>query len=204
MYHIYMNIIKLFKNQRLFLTIQNISEILGINEVSACNLASRYVKKDVLIRLKKNIYVLRSKVNQLQTEDQYYLSNIIQTPSYISLMTALSYYEITTQITRNVIESISLVRSKYYEKDKFLFNYTKIKPVLYFGFERKENFFIAIPEKAFIDAIYLESFGKYKLDITSIDLKKLSYSKLMRIVNRFPKRTKLRLKKIFSIYLYNE
>ncbi len=36
-----------------------------------------------------------------------------------------------------------------------IFNYSRIRPNLYFGFVKKDGFFIAGPEKAFLDALYL-------------------------------------------------
>ena len=44
-------------------------------------------------------------------EQKFIIANIYQVPSYISLMTALDYYEITTQMQRDFIESVILKRT---------------------------------------------------------------------------------------------
>lgn len=101
-----------------------------------------------------------------------------------------SFYEHTTQIQQNFVESISIMRTIEIKIEPVSFNYTKIKSDLYFGFNKKDNFFIASPEKAFIDALYLNSLGKYKLNIYSLDLDKLERAKCEEILEKYPAKTK--------------
>lgn len=184
-----MDLPKLEIDDRLFWTNQSLSEYLGISEESTRVLCSRYTKKGLFIRLRSNMYLLRSKISRLVQEDFFYLSNLLQTPSYISFMTALSSQNITTQITRGVIESVSPVRSKEYLVESQFFSYHKIDPDLYFGFERIGRFFIAKKEKAFLDCLYFKSLNRYSLDITSIDIKKLLLPILKKMAKRFPDKT---------------
>ncbi len=86
-------------------------------------------------------------------------------------------------------ESISLKRSKQQQIKGVIFNYYKIKKKFYNGFEKREKFFIATKEKAFLDAIYLLSFGKYKFDISSIDFNKLDRKTLKRNILKYPLKT---------------
>ena len=58
-------------------------------------------------------------------EDFFKISNILQVPSYISLMTALSYYEITTQVQREVIESVCVKRTLKKTIENTEFNFSK-------------------------------------------------------------------------------
>ena len=110
-------------------------------------------------------------------------------------MSALEYYEITTQIQQDFIESIALKRTKEVELDHTFFNYIKINPVLYSGFLRVQGFFIAPPEKAFLDAIYLKSFGRYQFDISSIDFSKLKRINVEELAVMYPEKTKSYLRK---------
>ena len=132
--------------------------MLGITLQSAKVTANRYIKHGLLIRLKKNIYVLREKWTSIDREQEFILANIIQVPSYISLMTALDYYETTTQLQRDFIESVAVKRTKGAEIDLKFFNYTKINTDLYSGFSRTRGFFIAAPEKAFFGCRLLDVF----------------------------------------------
>lgn len=89
----------------------------------------------------------------------------MQGPSYDSLTTALSYYGTTTQMPQNFIECIAIKRSKEVQIEDTLFKYRKIDPRLYFGFVKLRGFFVAEPEKALLDSLYLISRGRYSLDI---------------------------------------
>ena len=164
-----MKILELNKIRKFYFGYEEISKVLGISLQSSKVSANRYIKQGLLIRIKRNIYVLKERWNRIEGDEQFILANLIQVPSYISLMTALDYYEITTQIQRGFIESIVVKRTKEIEIENSVFNYTKISPNLYFGFRKEKDFFIATPEKAFLDALYLMSHGRYSLDIDSID-----------------------------------
>ena len=79
------------------------------------------------------------------------------------------------------------------------FNFSKINKNLYFDFIKKNDFFIATKEKAFVDAIYLYSFGKYKIDFFSLDLTKLDSKKLIEIMKLYPEKTRSIIKKLCKI-----
>ena len=175
--------------QKLYFGHEDIARALGITLQSAKVTANRYIKYGLLIRLKRNIYVLKEKWTSIDREQEFLLANIIQVPSYISLMTALDYYEITTQVQQDFIESVAVKRTKGVEIDQKYFNFTKINTDLYSGFSRTRGFFIAEPEKAFLDAVYLMSFGRYSFDIPSIDFSKLNLEKIGYMGRLFPLRT---------------
>ena len=176
--------------KKLYFGYEDIARTLGISLNSAKITAHRYVKQGMTIRVKRNIYVLKERWMGFDREHKYIIANIYQVPSYISLMTALDYYEITTQMQRDFIESVVLKRTLTTEIEQTVFNYTKISPKLYGGFLKKQGFFIAEPEKAFLDAVYLMSFGRYNLDISSIDFTKLDVKKIERMSESFPLKTR--------------
>jgi len=190
-----MRFIELQKIKKLYFRHEDIARTLGITTQSAKVTVNRYIKQGLLIRVKRNMYMLREKWLNLNREQKFILANIIQVPSYISLMSALDYYEITTQMQRDYIESIAVKRTKEVEIEQSFFNYTKIDTDLYFGFSRIRGFFIATPEKALLDAVYLMSFGRYSFDIASIDFSKLKAEKIDFIIQSFPLRTQNLLNK---------
>ena len=169
-----------------YFNLRDLSRALRITLPSARVTASRYVKASLIIRLKRDLYVLAERWPYLSLEEKFRFANLIQAPSYISLMTALSYYEISTQIQRDFVESIALKRTKQVAIRETVFNYSKIKTSLYFGFVRKENFFIAEPEKALLDALYLMSLKRYTLDLASIDFSKFDNQKIEQYSESFP------------------
>ncbi len=184
-----MKILELNKIKKFYFGHEEISRGLGISLQSSKVSANRYIKQGLLIRIKRNIYVLKEKWNRLEGTEQFILANIIQVPSYISLITALDYYGITTQMQRDFIESVVVKRTKEIEIENAVFSYTKISPNLYFGFRKEKDFFIATPEKAFLDALYLMSLGRYSLDIDSIDFSKFNRAEIRVMMNKYPSKT---------------
>jgi predicted transcriptional regulator of viral defense system len=181
-----MKILQLRKIKKKYFNLRQFANTLNMPVSSAKVTASRYVKAGALIRPKRDLYVSAEQWEYLTPEDKFQLANLIQTPSYISLLTALSYYEISTQIQREFIESVAIKRTKQVEVKGTVFNYTKIKKGLYFGFVRVRDFFIAEPEKALLDAFYLTSLNKYTLDIEALDFNKIDKEKLLEFLPKFP------------------
>jgi predicted transcriptional regulator of viral defense system len=190
-----MKFLELHTIRKLYFGYEEIARVFGISPASARVSASRYVLQGLLVRVKRNMYVLQEVWNTLGRAEKFVLVNMGQTPSYISLMTALDYYEITTQVQRDFFESVVVKRTKEIQIDGSVFRYSKIAGNLYFGFKKEEGFFIATPEKALVDAFYLMSYGRYALDISALDSEKLNGDEILRLSMEFPSKTKKMLKK---------
>jgi len=133
-----LKILKLSKINALYFGHEEISRALDISLQSSKVSASRYVKQGLLVRIKRNVYVLKEKWKLLERDDKFIIANLVQVPSYISLMTALDYYEITTQMQRDFIESVAMKRTKEIEVENTVFTYTKINANLYNGFKARD------------------------------------------------------------------
>ena len=190
-----MKYLEILTIRKLYFGYEEISRVLGISLASARVSASRYVRQGLLVRVKRNMYMLREVWNAASRAEKFLLVNMGQTPSYISLMTALDYYEITTQVQRDFFESVAVKRTKEIQVDGSVFRYSKIASNLYFGFKKEKGFFIATPEKAIVDAFYLMSYGRYALDISALNSGKLDGDKILRLSMEFPSKTKNLLKK---------
>jgi len=188
-------ILKLNAIKKTFFGFQDISNALGITYASAQVTAHRYVQNGMLIRIKPNIFVLAEKWNNFSSEEKYQTANLLQVPSYVSLTTALEYYEITTQIQRNYIECISIRRTFSKKIRELSIRFSKVSEKLYFGFEKRNNVYIALPEKALIDALYLASFGRYSLDIAAVSKNRFDQKILSRMLETYPLRTKNLMRK---------
>ncbi|MEW6195239.1 MAG: hypothetical protein AB1521_08800 [Bacteroidota bacterium] len=169
---------KIAESSKLILGINDICRLLSVTKQSAYVSANRYVKLGFLFRLKKDVYILSSRWNSLSEEEMFEIANVLQVPSYVSLGSSLSYYNVTTQQQRKYIESIALKRTVSFVKGGTSFTYSKIKKEFYTGFVRNESFFIALPEKALADVIYLVSINKYSFDFSSLDFKKVNKEKI--------------------------
>ncbi|OGS24060.1 MAG: hypothetical protein A2297_05985 [Elusimicrobia bacterium RIFOXYB2_FULL_48_7] len=192
-----MNYSKLKKlSGRLYFSSRDAAAAMGIKHASALVLCNRYVKQGLFVRIKKDFYVLDQSWDSYSRDDFFRISNFLQVPSYISLLTALAYYGISTQVQRNYFESVCLKRSVLYEPEGASFNYYKINGRYYFGFEKSGGIFIASKEKAFIDAVYLYSFGKYKIDFSALDLASLDKTKIVKMSKIYPLKTRKILEKL--------
>jgi len=184
-----MRINELNKTNKLLLSIDDISKVLSINKESAKVAANRYTKQGLLIRIKRNFYITLNKFNALSENELYKIANLIQIPSYISLLTALSYYNISTQQLRNVVESVAIKRSKELKAGEIEFKFLLVNKDFYTGFNLQEDFFIALPEKAIADSIYLSSLGKYNCDFNAINFQKLNKQGIDKYIKNTNRRT---------------
>ncbi|MBI3602498.1 MAG: hypothetical protein HY209_06365 [Candidatus Omnitrophica bacterium] len=185
--------------KRLYFSSADVGSLFELAPASAHLLCSRYTAKNVFIRLKKDCYTLSQRWNSLQGKDIFRLANILQVPSYISLMSALSFFQVTTQMQQNYIESVALKRSVTFHIKETDFKFYKIAPAFYGDFVRQDEFFIATKEKAFLDCAYLTSFGKYRFDVASIDIDKLDKKKIKQGLKPYPKKTQMLVERLCKI-----
>lgn len=161
----------------------------SITPESARVLCSRYTSSGLFIRLKRDTYLLRERWDYLGEEELFAMANRIQVPSYISLSTALSYYGLTTQLQQGVYESIAVQRSYSTTVLELEFNFSKLPQAYYSSFQKVGSFFIATPEKALADALYLCSLGRYSLDMSALEYDRIDEASLRRALDIFPERT---------------
>jgi len=98
---------------------------------------------------------------QMDGSLRFMLANRLYEPSYISLESALAYYQIIPESVLSVT-SISSRKTKQFESDWGILYYRSIKPLLMFGYEVVETapnrkYAIARLEKAVLDYLYLNS-----------------------------------------------
>jgi predicted transcriptional regulator of viral defense system len=91
----------------------------------------------------------------------FMVANKIYEPSYVSLESALAYYEIIPETVLGVT-SISSRKTKQYESAWGVFSYRSVKPQTMIGYQVIEKtpaikFKIASLEKALLDYLYLNS-----------------------------------------------
>jgi len=128
----------------------------------------------------------------------FMMANKIYQPSYVSLESALAYYDIIPETVLGVM-SISSRKTKQYESAWGLFSYRSIKPRYMIGYQvivssSDIKFKIACLEKALLDYLYLNSRLQSVADFEGlrwnrkhlVDL--LDHSKFNRYVNLFDKR----------------
>ena len=118
----------------------------------------RWQKRKKIIALRKNLYILNSEDRRINPS-RLYISNQIYSPSYVSLEYALSIYGLIPEKVTDVT-CITTKKTAEFENDLGRFVYQHIKVSCFAGFvEQKDEahlpYFIAVPEKAVVDFIYL-------------------------------------------------
>lgn len=186
-------------SRRLYFTIDDLVNTFRLKPDSAKVLASRYCQKGVFLRLKKGIYTLTQNWEKYSGQDFLKMANLIQVPSYISFTTALGFYEVTTQVQQGFVESAAVKRTRRVEIKNVVLVYYKLKKKFYFNFVNQNGLFIATKEKALIDALYLYSLGKYRLDFNALSLAKLNLKEIRRIGRIYPVKTRNVIKRLCGI-----
>lgn len=155
---------------RLLWTPADLQQFSGIQYPSALVYFNRAVKRGDWLRIKNGVYLPAYRYRQLSREDIFRSANFLQVPSYISLTTALQFWNATTQVQQSTVESISPVRSNQYQTPDFDFRYFKIQKIYSSGFVRENGIFVATPEKALLDALYLQYLNQYSLDEDALEM----------------------------------
>lgn len=146
-------------------TISDFKKFFGVSkDNTAYKIIERLTEKGILKKLSKKRYLFA-----LKPVDDFQMANFLYQPSYISLESALSFYGILSQFSYQVT-SVSPKKTRSFEAQGKEFAYFHIKPALFFGYEKKENFLIALPEKALIDYLYFGSKGLRVLSLEEFDL----------------------------------
>lgn len=147
----------------------------GVEKRAAQAFVSYNVKKGAFLRLKAGLFALK---NNLPSE--FVIANRLYFPSYISLDSALSYYNLIPE-TVYAITSVTPKSTREFEVNGRAFDYRRIKKQAFTGYVPKsirgETVYVATPEKAVADFLYFVSLGKRKgndrLKLNKIDSSQL-------------------------------
>jgi predicted transcriptional regulator of viral defense system len=131
----------------------------------------RYVKSGKLYPLRRGIYAKDA------AYDKFELASRIYTPAYISFETVLAIHGIIFQYYSQIFVASYLSRA--ISADSQIFEYRKLKNSLLItpaGIEIKDNYFIASPERALLDVLYLNK--EYYFD----NLASIHWNKVLKIL----------------------
>ncbi|HQL12069.1 MAG TPA: hypothetical protein PK507_03555 [bacterium] len=142
-------------------TVLQLCNQLNLKASTADTYISRFLKYGEIIKLKRGFYVTKDFFDRNVSDISYtfYLANVLYRPSYISLWTALQYYDIATEAIYSYTSVTTKVTRKYTTKIGG-FSYRSIAKPLYTDMnlvKGKFDFFIASPSKALFDIIYFRT-----------------------------------------------
>lgn len=137
---------------------------------------SDWTRAGKLIQLRRGLYAFPPPYAG-ERPMSYVVANRLVQPSYVSLQAGLSYYGMIPEHVA-VVTNVTTGRPQKHQNDFGRFWYRHIKTEFFFGFHfwlvtRKQYAFIATPEKALLDLIYLTPDGDNEAYIHELRLQNL-------------------------------
>lgn len=140
---------------------------------------SRLLGRGELVQVVRGVYTINR--NDLDIEK---VATQLYYPSYISFESALARYGIINQ-GRYGLTLATTRHSKQMTIAGVECNYSRLKPALFFGFDLIEGVFLASPEKALLDELYLICLGKRKVETSDWYLDSLDRQKIQEYIQPF-------------------
>ena len=141
-----------------YFSVADFEKILGSKREVLYVTLNRLVKSGVLVRLKRGVY--QAEFQSLELEKT---ANELYYPSYLSFESALSKYGMLSQIPYALTFATTKTSKKQSLAGKEV-EYRQLKDELFFGYKLTEGIYMAEPEKAILDQLYLISKGKLATD----------------------------------------
>ena len=173
------------------------------------NNLTRWQQKGLLVKLRQGFYAFPEYTKQ--PNFGFFVSNFIYKPSYISLHTALGFYNIIPEAVTQYT-AVSALKTAAFENSFGSFSYMKMKPDLIFGYDilplNDRSIHIAQPEKAILDLLYLYPFYNTECEIENLRFdedfvcNKLNVGKLALYLDKFNNKKLTKRIEIFTD-LYN-
>jgi predicted transcriptional regulator of viral defense system len=111
-----------------------------------------------LVRVKKGLYVVVTDLSSLAVGDvsKFFISNALNSKSYISFANALNWHGMFDQLTKSV-DAVTSGRARSYQFQNMEFRFFKVKGTLFFGYskERADGRVVNMAEKEKVILDYL-------------------------------------------------
>ena len=152
---------------------------------------NRWVKDGKIIRLHKGLYTLAEPYRKVTCEP-FCIANSLKQASYVSLHSALSSYGMIPEFVP-VVTSITTSRPQTIETPLGRFEFRHVSNKYFWGYQQVElkfgqTAFVAHPEKALLDLIYLTPSGNEIAFIEELRLQnfeRIDRTSLRQFVKRF-------------------
>lgn len=137
---------------------------------------TRWTRAGRLYQLRRGVYALAPPYQKAKPHP-FVVANQLARPSYVSMQAALAYYGMIPEYVP-VVTSVTTARPGRWETPFGIFVYRHLQPSLWRGFHQVETSpgykaFIASPEKALLDLIYLQPGGDTRAYLQELRLQNL-------------------------------
>ena len=137
------------------------SSLLKVGEVSQARIEvqlARWVKAGRILSLRRGLYVLAEPYRKV-VPHPFLLANILTRASYVSLQSALSYHGLIPEHVP-VVTSVTTGRPGKTQTALGIFMCRHVQHAMFYGFQKAliasdQEAYIALPEKALLDVVYL-------------------------------------------------
>lgn len=158
----------------------DLEKILGQKRPALYVTLNRLVRYGVLVRLRQGVYQVA-----LRAADLPRIANQLVYPSYLSFESALSRYGILSQVPY-ALTFATPHRSRRLTLGDTAVEFRQLKRELFFGYKLESGLYVAEPEKAFLDQLYMITRGVSSLPLDELDLSSLELQRLQAYATRFP------------------
>ncbi len=151
---------------------------------------ARWVRAGKLYRLRRGLYALAPPYQRVLPHP-FLVANHLVRPSYVSLQAALAHHGLIPEAVY-VITSVTTARPGKWQTPLGAFLYRHVHSAFFFGYRLEEvapgqRAFIALPEKALLDLIYLQperSLNAYLRELRLQNLDRLDPQRLREFAER--------------------
>jgi len=137
---------------------------------------SRWTASGRLYQLRRGVYTLAPPFQKVKSHP-FVIANTLLQPSYVSLQAALAHYGLIPDYTP-VTTSVTTARPGQWETPLGMYTFRHVKPGWWRGYQRLEvsagqHAWVATPEKALLDLVYLQPGGDDPAYLASLRLQAL-------------------------------
>jgi len=198
-----------FRKKLFDLACFNVNQIYAWDPDFNRNNLVRWTKQGLIIRLRQGYYTFPEYGSK--RDYIWYFANRIYRPSYISLHTVLSFYDMIPEAVIQIV-SVTSLKTVSFSNAFGEYSYHSVKEELMFGYEHKtipdnRTLLFAKPEKALLDLLYLYPFYNSEQELEELRLDEsfmaedLNRELLLEYTGRFKsKALEGRVKKLLNTY----
>ena len=162
----------------------------AVDPVDVRRQLSRWTKAGKLYKLRRGLYALAPPFQKIKPHP-YVIANRMKGASYVSLQSALAHYSLIPEAVP-LTTSVTTARPGRWKTELGIYAYRHVRKALLFGYRLTDlgggqQAFLAEPEKAMLDLIYLQPGGDavvYLKELRLQNLDQLDLDKLHRYAER--------------------
>lgn len=173
-----------------FFTVPDLEKVTGLDRQSLYVTLHRLLRRGAIERVMRGIYIVPGSGARVER-----IAGQLHFPCYLSFESALSRLGVLNLVpysltfaTTNKTRTVEMLGRRV--------DYRHMKKELFSGFYPSDGYYMAKPEKALLDLIYLATLGKAAIPVEELDLGALSSESLRELAEIFPPRVAKRLEQI--------